>query len=319
MHAKPVSPTSVVPGTRVNAGFTLVELLVVIAIIGILIAMLLPAVQQVREAARRTTCSNNLRQLAIGIHNYEGSFSKFPVGANTLNGLCWRVYILPQIEQPNLYGLFNFGPGDWNAGPNKEGPNKLVHALNPISTFNCPSMPLRLAANGSSTLQDGRQTYTSDYHGVAGPKGIHPVSGQPYEVQTTPAGQGGFAMQGTFSRDMNIRMRDFYDGTSNTIMIGEVVLWWNGELFASDGSDWTRGMGWAGAFQNGMAACRNVQNAIGTPYNGIFNDISFDSMHPGVCMFARTDASVAHVVKSIDLSVLRSLSSRNGGEVNIDF
>jgi len=295
-------------------GFTLVELLVVIAIIGILIGMLLPAVQQVREAARRTACSNNIRQLAIGLHNHESAYMQFPIGANSINGLSWRVMILPFIEQDNVYQQFSFEAGAWNGGPNREGPNKMVHALNKISFFHCPTQTTDIAANGTSTLVDGRKTYTSDYHGVAGPKGNHPNGGT-YEVQTTPAGLGGFALQGMLTRDSRFGISAIFDGTSNTLAIGEIAVFWNGKVLGSDGADWVRGMGHGGT-ANGMASCRNVQNGINVPYNGVFNDISFSSLHTGGVMFARADASIHFTQSQIDLAVLKSLSSRNGGEVN---
>jgi len=300
---------------RRSSGFTLVELLVVIAIIGTLIGMLLPAVQSVREAARRTTCMNQQRQLSLALHNHEGSFMKFPIGASSVNGLSWRVMILPFMEQNNLYEMFSFEAGAWNGGPNREGPNKMVHALSKINIFNCPSQTIDIAANGSSTLVDGRRTFTSDYHGVAGPKGIGP-SGFPYEIQLTPAGQGGFALQGTLTRDLAFRMGEFSDGTSNTFAIGEIAIFWNGQVLGSDGADWVRGIGFGG-LANGMAACRNVQNGINVPYNGVYNDISFSSLHPGGVVFARADGSTSFVIANIDLAVLKSLSSRNGGELNI--
>ena len=296
---------------KTRKAFTLIELLVVIAIIAILIGLLLPAVQKVREAASRMKCQNNLKQIGLALHNYHDANGQFPVGAGVANGLSWRVYTLPYIEQDNIYKLFDLGPGTWNGGPNKEGPNKMVHALNRIPIFNCPSLNDITAANGSSTLGDGRKTFTSDYHGVAGPKGTNPASGTAYQVQTTPSGQGGFATQGILGRDTKTRFGSLTDGTSNTLMVGEVSVRWNGNILASDGADWVRGVG----FGNGMASCRNVQNAINTPYNGIYNDISFGSQHVGGAQFVMGDGSVRFVQASIDLVVYKSTASMDGGEV----
>ncbi len=294
-------------------GFTLIELLVVIAIIAILIGLLLPAVQKVREAASRMKCQNNLKQIGIGLHAYHDANGQFPVGARVDNGLSWRVYILPYIEQDNLFKRFDLGPGTWNGGPNREGPNKMVHALNRIPIYNCPSLSDYIAGNGSSTLVDGRKTFTSDYHGVAGPKGTNPATGAAYQVQTTPSGQGGFATQGILGRDSKTRFASLTDGTSNTLMVGEVSVRWNGNILASDGADWVRGVG----FGNGMAGCRNVQNAINTPYNGVYNDISFGSLHTGGAQFVMGDGSVRFVQTSIALVVYKATSSMDGGEVQV--
>jgi prepilin-type N-terminal cleavage/methylation domain-containing protein len=299
---------------KTRNAFTLIELLVVIAIIAILIGLLLPAVQKIREAAARMSCQNNLKQLGLALHNYHDVNNQFPVGAAADSGLSWRVHLLPFIEQDALYRRFDLGPGAWNGGPNREGPNKMVHALNRIPIYNCPSIPDILAANGSSTLVDGRRTYTSDYHGVAGPKGINPVTGASYLVQATPSGQGGFALQGVLGRDSKVRLSGLPDGTSNTLVVGEVSVRWNGNILASDGADWVRGIG----FSNGMAACRNVQNAINTPYNGIYNDISFGSQHAGGgAQFVMGDGSVRFVQQSVNLDVYKSTASRDGGEPRI--
>jgi prepilin-type N-terminal cleavage/methylation domain-containing protein len=298
---------------RARNAFTLIELLVVIAIIGVLVALLLPAVQKVREAANRTKCASNLKQLGLALHNYHDANGRFPVGADTVNGLSWRVPILPYVEQDALFKLFSFDPGPWNGGPNREGPNKMVHALNRIPIYNCPSVPVILASNGSSTLVDGRRTFTSDYHGVAGPKGTNPVTSAAYGWEPNPSGQGGFASQGVLGRDSKVRLTDISDGTSNTLVVGEVSVRWNANILESDGADWVRGVG----FSNGMAACRNVQNAINTPYNGVYNDISFGSQHTGGAQFVMGDGSVRFVQQSVDLVLYKSTASRDGGEPRI--
>src|SRR6188474_2683919 len=95
--------------------FTLVELLVVIAIIGVLVALLLPAVQAAREAARRMSCSNNLKQLSLALHNYEDTHKTLPPAGIDSNQMSWTVLLLPYMEQKPLYDQFNFNKGAWNA------------------------------------------------------------------------------------------------------------------------------------------------------------------------------------------------------------
>src|SRR4051794_8209756 len=129
-----------------RSAFTLIELLVVIAIIAILIALLVPAVQKVREAAARATCQNNLKQLALGLHNYHDSFSHFPAGAQavvnpvpqtvpatTIQGTSWIVFVLPYIEQAGVYAQYNFQQTYSSAQ------NGGVVGANVIKTLYCPS------------------------------------------------------------------------------------------------------------------------------------------------------------------------------------
>src|SRR2546429_8494635 len=132
------------PSTRRAAAFTLIELLVVIAIIAVLIALLVPAVQKVREAAARTQCLNNLKQLALGCHAYEGVHQRMPTlySAGTNDG--WLVQIMPFIEQDNLCRLYT--PGNWTAAANRNVINL------PVPLFTCPlaGLPQTVTIAGAS-------------------------------------------------------------------------------------------------------------------------------------------------------------------------
>lgn len=196
--------------------FTLIELLVVIAIIAILVSLLLPAVQQAREAARRTQCKNNLKQIALALHNYHDTVNVFPWGFDERETL-WTAMILPQIEQQNLYATLIWqetGPGNWDAvgSPNTRACSTVIPA------FRCPSMPLEPRDNEGIT---GRVPVS--YRGVAGAL----VASD--DASTRPAGFNTAAhtaleqlnLDGMFYGCSNIKMRDITDGTSNTIMIGE--------------------------------------------------------------------------------------------------
>lgn len=309
-----------------HKGFTLVELLVVIAIIGILIALLLPAVQAAREAARRAQCTNNLKQLVLATHNYESAHKHFPPGALISNGLSWNVFVLPYIEQQDLYDKFDFNAGAFNGPPNREGPNKSINALNPVNDFFCPSATVRIASHPSSTMEDGRKTYNTHYFAVAGPK----IPGSNfYEYVTSPTTQypkadkyGGYALDGVMYLDSTTRIRDITDGTTNTFMLGEIAFnnyntYSLGLIGGGDGANWVRGWATFG----GTSSTKNVVEGINImPVgNGVynFNDMAFSSMHPDGAHFARCDGSVTFVNEDVSMDVYRATCSRAKGELEV--
>ena len=294
------------------------ELLVVIAIIGILIALLLPAVQAAREAARRMHCSNNLKQIGLALHNYHGTHGSFPPGAWTSgNRFTWLVMILPYVEQGALYEQFdqNSQGTNWDTQiyPYLRDTSKTA-----VSLYLCPS-----ATEVYSSLRelvpghDEGDSYTTHYHGVMGPKGINPRTGSLYEV-IPPDTHGGYAQQGALGRNSDVRFRDILDGTSNTFAVGELSWSRSGALRA-----WTRGItNESSGFV--AACCRNVEYSIhdadtsydfGTTFMD-FNDTSFGSQHPGGTHFLVCDGSVRFVSESIAMDVYKAAASRDGGEVS---
>src|SRR5690606_13430421 len=134
---------------RGNRGFTLVELLVVIAIIGVLVALLLPAIQAAREAARRTQCLNNCRQLGVAFHNHHSARGEFPTGGNSVSQLAWTVYVLPYVEQSNVQNIMDLGKGGYLDD------DKHVPQLNRVDLFLCPSQPEHEQSNLGTDLIDG--------------------------------------------------------------------------------------------------------------------------------------------------------------------
>jgi prepilin-type N-terminal cleavage/methylation domain-containing protein/prepilin-type processing-associated H-X9-DG protein len=191
-------------------GFTLIELLVVIAIIGVLVALLLPAVQAAREAARRSQCTNNLKQIGLALHNYHSTNDSFPLGqglpgaldTGTGHGPSMLLYLLGSLEQQALYNAFNFSvQGIIGASAELTAPNPTVYLVS-VRTFLCPS--------------DGRGafTYGTNYGGSYGPQ---------YNTLSSIKSSAGVGM-GIFANQICYGVRDVTDGTSNTIAFGEFLI-----------------------------------------------------------------------------------------------
>ena len=290
--------------------FTLIELLVVIAIIGLLMALLLPAIQRVREASNRMRCQNNLKQIGIAFHNYHNDFNLLPPGF--YENLGWSVFILPYIEQQALYRQYNIDqlprqqPGINNSpyiNYNSDPYNQMGLVLMPL--YQCPSSPVK-RSQATFEAVSGQQPFTIHYYGNQGPKGTNPVSGAAYRV--TSGNHGGFAQQGVIGRDYQLNISEIIDGTSNTLMVGEISKNWTNGYRA-----WQRGR--QGSDNN--ACAKNVANPINsTGYNGSnnFNDISFSSMHVGGTNFVMGDVSIRFLRSTVNMQVYLSLASRDGEE-----
>ena len=209
---------------RRHKGFTLVELLVVIAIIGILIGMLLPAVQAVREAARRMECGNKVRQMGIACHNYEGSFMRFPPGGTNLaspfgggavspGGYSWMGAILPYIEQKAIWDQAGFNRLPYND-------DLMISTLGNtlVPTFKCPSSPL--AEFTRNVVIPGM---ISDYIAISGHVGqFGGLSGPTNSEAPFSNSRGIIARNGVFFNNSETTLADVKDGTSNTMFVSEV-------------------------------------------------------------------------------------------------
>ena len=301
-------------------GFTLIELLVVIAIIAILIGLLLPAVQKVREAAARMKCSNNLKQIGIALHAYHDARGTLPRAGELRNELSWHVYVLPYIEQDNLYKAFNRAAGAYTM-TGKNNP----HGLTKLNVYTCPSSPrdrMGTAAPHNVNTPDlvgGQPPYVPHYYAIHGPKGTNPATGAAYPWVNTGS-HGGFASSGFFERDTTTgveedsgrRLTDATDGTSNTLMVGE--LSWENAVTGTRYRSWVRGCDTAPV----CAGAKNVVNAINTPSIANFNDIAMGSMHTGGANFCMGDGSVRFLRSSIALATYRAMASATGGETVSD-
>lgn len=295
----------------VRRGFTLVELLVVIAIIGVLVALLLPAVQAAREAARRMKCQNNLKQVGLALQNYHDVFNILPPGGVSTNETSWTVFILPFMEQKNLYEQFNFNAGAYTSGTNQVGRNAL--ALNKIDAYLCPSSPLvKMLLNPPNHVESpevvsGVVPYTSHYYGIMGPTGTSSTGGT-YSINTAGS-HGGYATTGMFPFcNTSVRFAEVTDGLSNTLTVGEIS--WVNTQTGTRYRSWMRGCR-TNDWNNGA---RNVAVSVNTPGFATFNSIAFGSQHPNGTNFVLGDGAVRFVSQNINIGAYKAAASKEGNE-----
>lgn len=302
---------------KIRPGFTLVELLVVITIIGILIALLLPAVQAAREAARRSQCSNNLKQLSLGMHNYEGVFRCFPSGFITnypnapaqleASHWSWGALILGFIEQTSTRDTLKVG-----AMPLHQDllvPAGLAALQSPLATFVCPSDTgpalndfgadkAAVYTNYEKKVTDGTNRIAiakSNYVGVA-------CSGN---SMTPPNGELTYGPpSGVLYSNSSVAMRDITDGTSNTALLGERCYQMKNVYMGAGNA-----LGFSSQLSGYSSRNRSICAALGIPYWGInqtnaayadHQNRAFSSLHPGGAQFALCDGSVRFVSDTID-------------------
>ena len=332
--------------------FTLVELLVVIAIIGILIGMLLPAVQSVREAARQSSCKNNIRQLALGCLGYEAAHERFPTGCVMGQGAGWSAYILSYIEQDNLSNQIDLTDtsrapsGAGNASNWTNGPNEAACATF-ITLFRCPSDPVpdHIDSGGFAGIT---QRVPSSYLGVgSGTTDNHSdfyfsSSRTKNEVKAARSGMlvpnqnAGYF--GDFRLKSIVTFSDCSDGSSNTLLVGESVFDTSEFMGTSKGIDhW-----YIGSYQidfniemsEFLASTKIPLNLyhdyrderLATLSSGarrdLFKEMSFGfaSWHAGDGVnFSFADGSTRYLSKSIDPKVYENLGNREDGNPTNSF
>jgi prepilin-type N-terminal cleavage/methylation domain-containing protein len=319
---------------RLPRGFTLIELLVVIAIIAILIALLLPAVQQAREAARRTQCKNNLKQYGLALHNYHDTYLRFPPGGQDWGApnVGWQVRILPFTEQTALYGAINFSD---NAAY-----NRLLVATDPNSQLRKRNVPYATCPSDASGVVNADWAQSS-YSGSLGSQRTPSANGAcnlfmtPNVHYPDPGGQADHgnstnprAVSGMFGRLLadSPGIEDMTDGTSNTIMVGEILPACNDHR-----SGWWdyNGMGNAHASTsvpiNTMTTCQAPYKRPTAEYPGCeamsnWNlSWGFRSGHVGGAQFLMGDGAVRFISQNIDYRTYQNLGVRNDGRVIGEF
>ena len=297
-----------------RSGFTLVELLVVIAIIGILIGMLLPAVQQVREAARRSACSNNLKQMALAAHNYESAHQHFPVGAPSQNAEGERggghglfSFLLEFIEQGNVFDQLDLTISN---------PSEEQQKFTPIDAYFCPSVAFEPVL-GTAPDNNVRRGALLTYQGVGGAR----FDDAQYFNNNPNLQHGGLPLNGIFTFDEPRGIQDVFDGTSNTLMFGEFVHIDKNVITGVEDSLPGDIRPWILA-QTGNLAPYSFKIAEHTPNDAVVRDaptkfahLPMSSFHSGVTNFASADGSVRTVSDNVDIEVYQAAATMNRGEV----
>ena len=213
-------------GNQKSRAFTLVELLVVITIIGILIALLLPAVQAAREAARRMQCCNNLKQIGLGMLNYESSYGVYPPGGMGPGGVAYVydssfwVRLLAYVEQNNIYNNYSYTGGNGGYVAGTSSPNYSLLRNKTFQFLYCPSSTLpQLVLTDSG--HDNANVASATYAGISG-GGNDDTTTQEVMAFTI---QGRISKRGVFIADLTVAIGEITDGTSNTIAVGEQSDW----------------------------------------------------------------------------------------------
>jgi prepilin-type N-terminal cleavage/methylation domain-containing protein/prepilin-type processing-associated H-X9-DG protein len=317
-----------------RGGFTLIELLVVIAIIAVLIGLLLPAVQKVREAANRAKCLNNLKQIALALHNYHDVNSSLPPGGTWAPsgsyGICWWVRVLPMIELDNLYKAFDFtgagspsGAQGWLAinGWGGNDLNRILLQEKQFSILYCPSstLPTKVMTNPAIGNPD---VMSATYAGIAGAIDDPSAAAIP--------SQGIASSGGVLVFNKTIRFSDITDGTTNTLLLAEQSDWLRDasgtqiDCRSDCGHGFTMGPGndgWGRIF-NTTAVQHPINMKSSTATNVCQNcsaNNPIQSVHPGGANVAFSDGSARFLSAATALQTLYDLANRADNHVLGDF
>jgi prepilin-type N-terminal cleavage/methylation domain-containing protein len=322
---------------RKPRGFTLVELLVVIAIIGVLVALLLPAVQAAREAARRSQCQNNLKQIGLAVHNYADVYAQaFPIGEYSCCWGTWLVGVLPYVEQKNLFDRYQyFGSVQNQAGNNFAQANSTTRyggSLNlpvtrtQIQTYTCPSDSLTATPGIFSGITF--HNYVAN-HGNTSLNRRSPLERTLTNQNNIYGGAPFIFVADWRANPQVVRLQDIFDGLSNTLAFSETVqgktndlrgfAWWNGgahfeTLLAPNSSR-------PDVLEN-ISYCRPA-NPLNPPCTGpttaLPSTIAARSRHPGGVQAVMCDGAIRFVPNTVNLDIWRGASTAHGKETLTNF
>lgn len=299
---------------RKTSGFTLIELLVVIAIIGLLIALLLPAVQAAREAARRIQCLNNLKQIGIAMHSYHDCLNSFPAGVVDNTGAMWSGLLLPQLEQEPLYNTIS-----WNGRWSQQGSPNSLACTQRLPVFRCPSAAAPDRLDNVGILNRVPCTYLACATGNLA-------------RESGPDPRVGMNGDGVFFVDSAVRFADIKDGTSNTVAVGDALFsmdvvgpdamsllqvvdhWYIGspELYRSLHTEVSEALGSTAVAINTV---RDNDPSIAIDEK----ELCFSSYHSGVVQVLFCDGHTTTITESIDRNIWRYLGTRAGREDTSQF
>ena len=326
---------------RIRTAFSLVELLVVIAIIGILIALLLPAVQSAREAARRASCQNNLKQIGLALHSFESPHKRLPIGSKYTQGwgTSWWVELLPQLEEQSLYQQLNLQIA--NPGMPAFGSTGAVNGQKtngyPITVMHCPSSQVPIFSTASIAFP--YQICLPSYVGIAGSTNEGGLTEARVTTCCSPAMDGQISAGGTLVPNQGIKISQVADGTSNTLCVAEesdFAIDKTGAKQEVDGGyplGWLTGTNSIGTPPNYVSATPaaapptsawNITTIRYQPNTGYSQagvegnprgpNNPLNSPHSGGFYGLMLDGSVHFINETLDLLTLRHLATRDDGQ-----
>lgn len=307
-----------------RVGFTLVELLVVIAIIGVLIALLLPAVQAAREAARRTQCTNQLKQIGLGLHNYHDTFQTLPPGMVNNRRTAWAALMLPYVEQNALHESLGISQG---AQMQTDGNNQVEQQI-VVEVYRCPSDTA--PDINTSRANKASANYVGNFGAVETEPNPDASNRMQVKVNSGDGKIDGVIPPGIFGINSRTKFRDITDGMSNTIGVGERAWSMNNVNYDCLAAVWSSASGSKFNSGNNASMMASILAIGGSGINQTDANhgckVGFGSRHPGGSQFMFMDASIHFLSETIEYnnnpavnSTLEYLLNKSDGQVVGDY